>query len=466
MLTRLHVQGFKNLLDVEVQFGPFTCIAGTNGVGKSNLFDAIHFLHLLTQHPIMEAARRLRETDARALDPRSLFTSFGSFRSEELRLTADLVLEREVEDDFGVSAQASIATARYEVAFRLNDEVTPERLELVEETLVPISLTEARRDLGPWATKRFKASAVTGRRTKPFISTETGESGPVVQMHQEGHGGRKFPAPRSSVTVLGSQVTTDFPTILAVRREISSWKTLLLEPSAMRAAASYRDPKVIDPRGAYLPAAIERLRLSEEEGRVYAEIANRLADLLDDVQEIRIVDDEKTETWTLEVRAKDGVFHPARSLSDGTLRFLVLTTLAFDRDVRGLVCLEEPENGIHPARIPSLVELLREIAVDPMEAVGADNPLRQVIINTHSPVVVENIAPKELVYLGSKSVVKENSPGRVVHPQLPPGSWRLEADKMASQMGQGDAAPYLRPITPSPGEPVQMWLDCFAPSPL
>jgi len=45
MLTRLIVSGFKNLVDVDVRFGPFTtCVAGANGVGKSNLFDAIRFL--------------------------------------------------------------------------------------------------------------------------------------------------------------------------------------------------------------------------------------------------------------------------------------------------------------------------------------------------------------------------------------------------------------------------------------
>lgn len=29
MLTRLQVRGFKNLVDVDVRFGPFTCIAGS-----------------------------------------------------------------------------------------------------------------------------------------------------------------------------------------------------------------------------------------------------------------------------------------------------------------------------------------------------------------------------------------------------------------------------------------------------
>jgi len=47
MLTRLKISNFKNLVDVDIHFGTFTCIAGANGVGKSNLFDAIKFLSLL-----------------------------------------------------------------------------------------------------------------------------------------------------------------------------------------------------------------------------------------------------------------------------------------------------------------------------------------------------------------------------------------------------------------------------------
>jgi AAA15 family ATPase/GTPase len=41
MLTRLKVNGFKNLIGVDLHFGPFIGIAGANAVGKSNLFDAM-----------------------------------------------------------------------------------------------------------------------------------------------------------------------------------------------------------------------------------------------------------------------------------------------------------------------------------------------------------------------------------------------------------------------------------------
>ena len=65
MLTRLRVSGFKNLVDVEVRFGAFTCIAGANAVGKSNLFDAIQFLSLLADHKLDEAARSIRDEEHR-----------------------------------------------------------------------------------------------------------------------------------------------------------------------------------------------------------------------------------------------------------------------------------------------------------------------------------------------------------------------------------------------------------------
>ena len=61
MLTRLKINGFKNLVDVDVRFGAFTCIAGANGVGKSNLFDAIKFLSDLADRPLIDAAMSVRD---------------------------------------------------------------------------------------------------------------------------------------------------------------------------------------------------------------------------------------------------------------------------------------------------------------------------------------------------------------------------------------------------------------------
>lgn len=65
MLTRLEVEGFKNLDGIDIRLGPFTCVAGPNGVGKSNLFDAVSFLAALAGKPLVEAASTVRGGDSR-----------------------------------------------------------------------------------------------------------------------------------------------------------------------------------------------------------------------------------------------------------------------------------------------------------------------------------------------------------------------------------------------------------------
>ncbi|MCK8497845.1 MULTISPECIES: AAA family ATPase [Myxococcus] len=443
MLTRLKVEGFKSLLDVDIHFGPFTCIAGMNAVGKSNLFDAIRFLHLLTRHPIMEAVKLLRETKGRSPDPRSLFTAFEGFRATEMRFTAEMIVGREVEDELGVASTAQISTLHYSLAFKLAED-DESRLELLHESLKPIKVSEANKALGFTTSREFRETAIQGvRRGGPFIDTSPRTR--EITVHQEGHGGRKIPAPRSSRTVVGGSASSDFPTVLAAHREMQSWKTLLLEPSAMRAPSFYGDERFIDQRGANLPAALQRLSRAEEiPDKTCADLANRLASLLEDVREIRVRDDPKTETLTVELRGRDNVFHPARALSDGTLRFLVLATLSLDPETRGVICLEEPENGIHPERINAMVQLLKDIALDPQEQLGPDNPLRQVIINTHSPVVFKNINRNDLVFLESVEAARADARGKVTLARVPDNTWRARlASAESLTLSPGKLSPYL-----------------------
>jgi predicted ATPase len=84
---------------------------------------------------------------------------------------------------------------------------------------------------------------------------------------------------------------------------------------------------------------------------------------------------------------KGGARISARSISDGTLRFLG-TLLALRTAQRGeVVLIEEIEEGLHPTRIHLLVEFL--------EAVVREREI-QVIATTHSPVVLQWLSPEAL----------------------------------------------------------------------
>ena len=115
LITRLEVDGFKNLIDFSVDFAPYTCIAGPNGVGKSNVFDAIRFLSLLADHTLTEAALLVRGSGIEAGEVGDLFWSDGPTRQDKFSIAAEMIVDPSVRDDFGRPAEANSTYLRYEV---------------------------------------------------------------------------------------------------------------------------------------------------------------------------------------------------------------------------------------------------------------------------------------------------------------------------------------------------------------
>jgi predicted ATPase len=200
--------------------------------------------------------------------------------------------------------------------------------------------------------------------------------------------------------------------------------------------------------GAHLPSALYHLAArSSDSAALYASIANRLSELIDDVQRVWVDKDDKRDVLTLQVTSTEGTSHAARALSDGTLRFLALAVFEKDFSQQGLLCLEEPENGIHPERIPAMLRLLQDIATDLDFPVSeADNPLRQVIINTHSPVVVNAVPDDSLLVVRLQEDMRDAQRFRKAVFMPLPDTWR--AAPGVSVIPKGDLLAYLNPATP------------------
>ncbi|MDE2961337.1 MAG: AAA family ATPase, partial [Chloroflexota bacterium] len=203
MLTRLEVNGFKNLVDFSLDFGPYTCIAGPNGVGKSNIFDAIRFLSLLTEHTINDAALQIRNAGVETGDIEDLFFYGGGKRCQRMKFLAEMIVGANVQDDFGREAKASSSFLRYEVAFGYAPPSPTAGylggLVLEEEKLTHITKGQAARHLKfPHHKGEFRDSVVyNNRRNSAYISTELdAESGQTtIVVHQDGGShGRARPA--------------------------------------------------------------------------------------------------------------------------------------------------------------------------------------------------------------------------------------------------------------------------------
>ena len=91
-----------------------------------------------------------------------------------------------------------------------------------------------------------------------------------------------------------------------------------------------------------------------------------------------------------------------------------------------------------------MIQLLRDIAVDPQMAIGPDNPLRQVVVNTHSPVVIENVTRDELIYFDMQTVLRDKARGQVAWIRVPRDSWRAKNLPARQHISAGQIGPYLR----------------------
>lgn len=460
MLTRLKVSGFKNLVDVDIRFGPFTCIAGPNAVGKSNLFDAIRLLSLLANDTLMNAALQVRSEGGKTGDIRSLFHRVGDNYDEAMTFEAEMIIPGEAIDDLGQKANATITFVRYQlsIGYRADDSLpTLGSLVLLSEDLHHISLGDAPAMLQFPHRRDWRRSVLSGRRTSPYISTQVNEGKTYVKLSQDGVQGRpkSFLAANLPRTVLSTVNATESPTALVARREMQAWRSLQLEPSALREPDSFATSPGMLADGSHVPATLYYLaRLPDETGQrngnqspIYDRVARRLSEFIDDVTAVGVDRDPKRELLTLQVTERDGTVYPARSLSDGTLRFLALAVLDIEPGAGGLICMEEPENGIHPSRIPAIIDLLQDIVCDVEMPVGVDNPLRQVIINTHSPVVVNQVPDDSLLVAELREAVDPTGVRfKAARFSWLPDTWRVHADHASRPVARGQLLAYLNPV--------------------
>jgi predicted ATPase len=145
-------------------------------------------------------------------------------------------------------------------------------------------------------------------------------------------------------------------------------------------SASLRQPQAADSRNDFLAEDFSNLAifLSNLRTRFPAakrEILKGLQDLYEGLTDFEVL----VTGGTVQVYFVEGDYSiPAARLSDGTLRYLCLLAILCDPEPPPLICIEEPELGLHPDILPNLADLLREASTR-----------TQLIVTTHSDVLVD-----------------------------------------------------------------------------
>lgn len=386
MITRIRINGFKSFQNFEMAFTPLTIVAGVNASGKSNLFDALQLLSRLAESDLKTAFSEQRG------NPIELFTQYGEeWYAQEMDFIVEMLVNRQVEDNWGGKAELNSTRLRYRlvIARELNS-LGIDDLAVKHESLEKIKAEDDKWvHMLPKGAKSVWKTTKSGGSPTPFIRTEDQSGITTIKIRQDGRqGGKATPANLVAQTVLGGINNVDFPHVFAVKEEMRSWKFLQLNPGDLREPTrqdiGMRD--TITSGGKNLAAALYRIKQADEYN--LKEISRRLNGFLPNFTEVILHDDKQTHQFVIKVKGEDGKEFSSRVLSEGTLRLLALCILEYDDKHTGLLCFEEPENGIHPFRIEAMAQLLKDLSTD---FKNNDVYLRQVIVNTHSPVLVSKV---------------------------------------------------------------------------
>lgn len=388
MITYIRINGFKSFHDFEMEFTPLTIIAGTNASGKSNLFDALNLLSRLAESDNLKKAFSEQRGDFI-----ELFTQYGDEKyANEMHFIVEMLVNRKVIDAWGNEAELKYTRLRYELKIkRVTNSSGIEDIVVVFEKLIKLNHQDDKwvkvipsKFLDSWRPK-----VITGKRGIPYLDTEMENDIHTVYAPQDGVGGnkRRFPLNNATRTVLSSFDTIDFPHVLAAKEEMRSWKFLQLNPEDLRQATSKnKGEDIITTSGKNLAAALYRIKQVDQYS--LREISRKLNSFLPNFIEVDVIDDTENKQYIIKLQDADKKEFSSRVLSEGTLRILALCILQYDNNHSGLLCFEEPENGIHPFRIAAMAKLLKDLSIDFSDT---EFPLRQVIVNTHSPNLVGEI---------------------------------------------------------------------------
>ncbi len=390
MLTRIEIDGFKTFEGFSLDLAPFTAIVGPNASGKSNLFDALRFLSRLAQTDIRGAMQGVRGL------PEELFRQTASRRFDTMSFAVEVLLERRGEDAYGRTYEIPAQRLRYELVLELQRDAdgVPRRIHVADELCRPI----AKKDDRAKFLQDLKISY--NSKVNPFIRrSDLGDALLVRQDGRQKHGRPvSLPLKEASATALSTVTTAEFPHLHALRGALTSLRFLEINPQAARSANDRLEDRVLKSDASNLAAVLAHLK--EETASptrpdgVLADIAADLSALIPSVRNIEVRTEAAQRQFSFSLGFADAPTFSSRVISDGTLRLLALLTVLDDPDRRGTLCFEEPENGVHEGRVPMLIQLLRDAAQPGGEA---DQRPFQILLNTHSPKVMEALRDDEIV---------------------------------------------------------------------
>lgn len=192
---------------------------------------------------------------------------------------------------------------------------------------------------------------------------------------------------RINDTTRGSQLLQE-PTLKSLAQALHGATVLRADPDEMRKSSGLipdgQPLRFATERGEGLPGVYDAILVRDMPA--YVQINETVKKLFPPVKSIS-AKNPTVGTKAIGVQLLDGTFVPAEHMSEGLLYFLAFAALPY-LEPASLLLIEEPENGLHPARIKEVMDILREVS-----------KTTQVVLATHSPLVINELQGHEVTVL-------------------------------------------------------------------
>jgi predicted ATPase len=345
LLTRIEIDGYRPFRKFAAELGDLTVIIGANGTGKSSLFDFLRFVSRAAQEPLPP------EIDKRSAG-RLIFHG-GAPERLAFSLTLDL-------------------GQRFPVCYEA-------------EILGPVGAPKVSRER--LATTR----PLREGEKKPFVFLDFSAGRGVVRDQRE----RKLVRPewtvKSDELALRRALDPTLVTLSRVQGLLASWR--LYSGFDVSAGATVRRPVPTEPapqldeQGGNLSAVL--LWLNHEHQAVWEELESHLRFAVPGFRSLNVkpYGGPGTVVGVWREAGVESVLSLA-DLSDGTLRLLCWAVLCLAPNLPPLLCVDEPELGLHPRVLPVVAGLFRLASAR-----------TQVLIATHSPYFLSQFQLDEIAVM-------------------------------------------------------------------
>ena len=385
MITRIEANNYRCFERLGVTVGAFCVLAGANGSGKTTLLDIPILIGDALKSRNVAAAFLERVLDRGARASSLLDLPFRGIR-ESFVLAVEAQLPEAIQKRLVDASSPAVQRAkdrwpthvRYEFRLAIDD---AHQLEVKNEYLFVFPHSAAY-EAGRLPMQGENLDQDGWR----FILRR--EYGADAAFRPETHGAKERSTHLDSTLLAFARLQFEAEAEFGAGRWLLDWlqnEVVFFDPKwvDLRRASPPGLPRQLMPSGQNLPWLA--LHLQKEKPERFAAWVEHVRTALPQIASIEAKEREEDHHAYFRVGYEGGFEVTSSGLSEGTLRILALTLVAYLQDAPKLLIVEEPENSIHPQAIETVMQSLCSLYDS------------QVWVSTHSPIVLADRKLAELI---------------------------------------------------------------------